>query len=289
MTSSPDSTEPVGVVLARWRRRRKLTGQALADQVGMSQAKISRLETGSVSAEPGDVRLLAEALDIPAAEVRRLVDLAEHVGNQLTDWTPAGPGTAVSQDEIGRMESSTRELRVFQPAVIPGLLQTSEYARGILAAINSTVDDGPLSAVAVSKAVSARMQRNQVLDFPDHEFHFLIIEQVLRNRVCKPADMIAQIDRMREVATFPNVHLRIVTDDTDLPVAPFHGFVTGDERWVSIDLFNTNLTSKGRKTVRTYRRVFESLERVAQADVGDLLDRYQDRYVRMLMPNSVAG
>lgn len=293
MTDSPDSAgrpvEPVGAILARWRKRRKLTGQTLGDRVGMSQAKISRLETGAVAAEPGDVRLLAEALEMPPVEVERVVGLAEHADNQLTEWTSAGHDLAARQREYGRMEATAKELRVLQPTVIPGLLQTSEYARAVLADLTDEPDDARLADSAVSEAVNARMQRNQILYSPGREFHFLITEQVLRNQVCKPAEMHAQIDRMREVAAYPNVHLRIITDDALLPIAPYHGFVVADDRWVSVDLFSASLKSSGRKTVRAYRRTFEALERVALSDIGDLLDRYQARYVQLLLPNSVAS
>lgn len=293
MTGSPESAdrpvEPVGTILARWRKRRKLTGQALADRVGMSQAKISRLETGAVAAEPSDVRLLAEALELPAAEVEHVVELAEHADNQLTEWTSAGHDLAARQHEYGRMEAAAKELRVLQPAVVPGLLQTSEYARALLADPKDEAEDARLADSAVSEAVNARMKRNQILYAPDREFHFLITEQVLRNQVCSPAEMIGQIDRIRRVATHPNVHLGIVPDDAPLPVAPYHGFVVADDRWVSVDLFHASLKSSGRQTVRAYRRTFEALERVALTEVDALLDRYQARYVRLLVPNSVAS
>jgi hypothetical protein len=255
----------------------------------MSQAKISRLETGAVAAEPADVRLLAEALDLPPGEVDRVVGLAEHADNQLLEWTSAGRDLADRQREYGRMESTAKDLWTFQPTVIPGLMQTSEYARALMADLEDEVDDAPLADSAVSEAVNARMQRNQILHAPHREFHFLITEQVLRNQVCQPAEMIVQIDRMREVAAYPNVHLRIVTDDALLPIAPYHGFVVADDRWVSVDLFNVSLRSNGRKTVRSYRRVFEALEGVAMTDFGNLLDRYQTQYARMLLPNSVAS
>ncbi len=295
MTDSPDSagrpSEPVGVILARWRKRKKLTGQELGDRVGMSQAKISRLETGAVAAEPGDVRLLAEEIGMPPAEVERVVDLAEHTDYQLTDWISPQRDLAILQREIARIEAAVKELRVLQPVVIPGLLQTSEYARAIMSDLKDELDDARVidSAVAVADAVNARMQRNQILLLPDREFHFLITEQVLRNLICKPADMIAQIDRMREVAAYPNVHLRILVDGTKLPIAPYHGFEIGDDRWVTVDLFSASLKSNGRKTVRAHRRVFDALERVAVTDFDDLLKRYQEHYARMLLPNSVAG
>ncbi|WP_255689207.1 helix-turn-helix transcriptional regulator [Actinoplanes sp. DH11] len=288
---SPDSgdrpAEPVGAILFRWRKRRKLTGQQLGDRVGMSQAKISRLETGAVAAEPSDVRLLAEALDMPAAEAERVIELAEHADDRLTDWVSAGRDQADRQREYGRAEAAAKELRILQPAVIPGLLQTSEYARAILSA-HEQGDDSRRADSAVTEAVIARMQRNQILHSRDRDFHFLITEQVLRNQVCHPAEMISQLDRMRQVATFPNVHLGIIADDTQLPIAPYHGFVVADDRWVSVDLFTASLRSSGRKTVRAYRRMFESLEAVAHTEIDALLDRYQAHYARMLLPNPVS-
>ncbi|BFU45437.1 helix-turn-helix domain-containing protein [Krasilnikovia sp. MM14-A1004] len=296
MQDSPDlrpdrPIEPVGAILARWRKRQKLTGQVLGDRVGMSQAKISRLENGVVAAEPGDVRLLAEALGMPQAEVERVVELAEHADNRLTDWTWAQQGLATAQSEMGRIETAAKDLRVFQPAVVPGLLQTSEYARAIMTELKEELDDARLvdSAVMVSEAVTARMKRSEILALPDREFRFLITEQVLRNRVCRPADMIAQIERMRELAARPNVYLLIIPDHAPLPLAPFHGFYVADNRWVSVDLFNTSVMSKGHRTVRIYRRAFDALERVALTDAVDLLDHYQARYVRMMLQNSVAS
>lgn len=295
MPDSPEPAdqpvEPVGAILARWRKRRRLTGQALGERVGMSQAKISRLETGAVSAEPADVRLLAEELGMPAAEVDRVVELAEQADYQLTDWTSAQHDLAASQREFSRIEAAAKELRVFQPTVVPGLLQTSEYARSIMSSVKDEVADARLadSEIAVSDAVNARMQRNSVLLGRDREFHFLITEQVLRNRVCRPAEMVAQIDRMREVAAYPNVHLRIVMDETELPIAPYHGFVVADDRWVTVDLFNGSLKSGGREAIRAYRHVFDALEKAAQADVDDVFDRFANYWARMLLSKSGAG
>lgn len=295
MTDSPDSAdqpvESVGAILARWRKRKRLTGHALGDRVGMSQTKISRLETGAVTAEPGDVRLLAEELGMPPAEVERLVELAERADDRLTDWTSAQPGLADRQKEMGRIEESAKEHRVFQPTVVPGLMQTSEYARAVLSDLREELDDARIadSMGAVATAVNARMVRNQILLQPDQTFHFLITEQVLRNLVCTPADMIAQIDRMRAVAAYPNVQLRVIPDDAQLPVPPFHGFYLADNRVVTVDLFNASMKSSGRKTVHTYRRVFDALERAGLTDPDELLVGYQERYVRMLLPGSLAS
>src|SRR5690348_4989278 len=85
---------PVGLALARLRRNGGLTGQKLGQRVGMSQAKISKIETGAVVATPADVELLARALGASNIEVRRLVEQAEQVYNQMTDGRLGNGGLA---------------------------------------------------------------------------------------------------------------------------------------------------------------------------------------------------
>ena len=279
-----DADEPVGAALARWRKRKKMSGQELGDRVGMSQPKVSRLETGASSPDPHDVRRIAEALDLPSSEIERLVGLADRSSNQFIDWHSIEPGLVHRQHSIRTLEWSAREMRVFQPAVLPGLLQTSEYARAILTGVRLQLADDQIadSALAVAEAVTARLQRSQGLNDPRRHFQFLITEAALAHQVCRPADMLAQISRVHEVAAQPNVSIRIIPNDADWPIAPFHGFVLIEDRHVVIDLFNTALLSKGRRTTRHYRRVFDALDSVATDDIGPLLDAYQQRYIRRL-------
>nr|WP_296071924.1 helix-turn-helix transcriptional regulator [uncultured Actinoplanes sp.] len=288
MTDSPDfpadAEEPVGVALARWRRRKKIPGQTLGNTVGMSQAKISRLETGAVSPDPGDVRLLANALGLPPEEVERLVELADHTTNQLIDWRPTQLGLANRQRDVRQLEASTRELRIFQPAVVVGLLQTSEYARALMMSLQTELNDDRIanSTEVVADAVAARMQRNQILEQPGRSFHFVMAEAVLANQVGRPEEMLTQIARIQDVAERGNVQVHFVPLDGKWKIAPYHGFVVMDDRCVLVDLFNTSLMSRGRRTVRHYRRVFDALEESGTAEIHDILDKYRRIYARRL-------
>src|SRR5687767_9161149 len=71
--SSPDTdTEPVGAALARLRRDKGLSGRQLGDLVGLSQASVSRIETGATAPDPALIGRLAAALDAPPDVVRSL-------------------------------------------------------------------------------------------------------------------------------------------------------------------------------------------------------------------------
>lgn len=127
---SEDSTESLdpndhialGPAIARLRRRARLTGQQLGQAVGMSQAKISRIENGVSAVDPHDVPRLAQALNASADETRRLLEMAESGHDRMTDWRPTQLGAADRQREFAQLEATTREFRVLQSAVVVGLL-----------------------------------------------------------------------------------------------------------------------------------------------------------------------
>jgi transcriptional regulator with XRE-family HTH domain len=287
MTDSPPPSAEVpgdvtfGAALLILRRRAGLTGRELADRAGTSQARISRLEHGA-TVDPRDIPALGRELGLDEEGIQRLVELAEaeQGQDQTADWRPTPFGAAPRQHEFGQLESTAHDFRVFQPTVVVGLLQTSEYARSILSQFQSLtsarIADSP---VDVSEAVSARIQRHGVLAEKNRQFRFVMSEAVLSNRFCRAADMLAQIDRIREVAEAENVTIGFVPPDAPWTIPPYHGFELLDEKQVLIDLVNTTLVSRERADIRLYREVFELAEKLSTTDVNPILDRYFDFYL----------
>jgi transcriptional regulator with XRE-family HTH domain len=273
---------PVGEVLARLRRAAKVTGQRLGELVDMSQAKISRIETGAVAADPADVHKIAAALGLSPADQNRLLEKAAHSRDHITDWQPVQSNVVDRQVEFARIEGETRVFRVFQPTVVVGLLQTSEYARAILSRFQlELIAGGRADEGVVFEAVSARVRRHEVLADRRKQFHFVMTETVLNNRVCRPSDMLAQIDRLREVSQQENVTLSIIPSDADLSIPTYHGFELLDDRCVMVDLYNTTIVSRGRADTSIYRQVFDNLQSVGTTDIGGLLDKYFELYLEL--------
>lgn len=275
-----DSLEPPGAAIARMRHEARLTGQQLGRMVQMSQAKISRIETGQTSASPDDVARLARTLGASRDVVDRLIAQAEHAQNRMTDWRQATGAVGGIQSEVARTEARTREFRVFQPSVVVGLAQTSEYARAVLSSIDVVYGRRQREgrATSVAEAVSARVRRQEALMEPDRQFHFTMGESALSSRVAEPIHMLAQIERLRQIAEQDNTSLKIIPADAVLPLPLIHGFELLDDSCVVIDAFNTAMMSRGPEDVTSYRQVFDTLEAVATADVGPLLDKYRRRY-----------
>ncbi len=280
---------PVGPELAKLRRQRGLTGQQLGDLVGMSQAKVSKIEVGSSVPSLQDVELIARALGASDDRVTALLERAAGAHDELIDLHATSRRITAAQRQLAGFENNARVTRVFQPAVVPGLLQTTEYARAVLtdyAELYADAVGGPGTSdeQVVPPAITARIARQEVLYNRKKKFFFLMMETVLLNRVCGPGAMLAQLDRIRDVSAYPNVMIGIVSTSTQLAYPPLHGFQLLDEKNVVIDLANTAVVSPGVQVLRIYRQVFEYFFEQASTDIGPILDRYSGVYASQAGP-----
>jgi transcriptional regulator with XRE-family HTH domain len=282
---APDQHDgSLGARLAELRRARNLTGRQLGKLVGMSQPKISRLENDVAPADSTDVERIARALDAPDDVVVALIELAEQSHDRMTDWRPMGASLAHRQRDAGQIEANVRVMRIFQPLVIPGLLQSSDYARAVLTPFQHLIFQTSEAAarLAVPEAVSARITRQEALADPTRTFHFLIMEEVLTDNVCGPEYMPAQIERLREVAKQENVTIGVIPRGERLAPPPLNGFTLADDDLVTVDLLNTALTSHGRVDTAVYRQIFDEYAEKATADIDPLLDRHLEQHLRTL-------
>jgi uncharacterized protein DUF5753/helix-turn-helix protein len=282
---SPDPDEPIGAVIARMRRAKGLTGGDLGRLAGMSQPKVSRIENGKGNPDPEDIGRLALALGADEDLARQLVEQAERSQNRMSDWRPSPIGVAGTQQTVGMAEATVVTLRCFDPTLVPGLLQTSEYARSLLTTFQKYwVPDRPQNAAsAVLEAVSARVRRQEVLSDATKTFQFVLYEAVLQNQVCSPDDMLGQVRRLRELRRlYDNVSIRIVPAEARPAIPAMHGFELFDENLVMVDLLNTTLSSQGRADTRLYRDMFDVFEAESVLDIDPILDKYHRHYAEQL-------
>jgi transcriptional regulator with XRE-family HTH domain len=276
--------DPVGNVLRRMRKARRMSGRALAAAVGMSQSTISRIERDIGSPDPDEIRKIAQALGADDHQVQDLIRQAQRSYGRMTDWRPTFDSLAGRQKSVADRESEARIIHDFQPAVLPGLLQTSGYAKAVLRLFQPLIrlPVEALAEAAVLAAVSARVQRQLVLADRSKSFSFVITEGVLKDPPCTPAEMLAQIGHLREVAAdYGNVSLAVIPDGAPMAIPALHGFTLFDEDAVVVDIYNTGLLSRGRRDVEIYHQVFRmNLDRAVP--IEPLLDKYQAFYIDAL-------
>ncbi|MFC4064825.1 helix-turn-helix domain-containing protein [Actinoplanes subglobosus] len=281
---SSSETLSVGSLLRAHREELRLSGSALAARAGLTQSKVSRIETGQSSASPDDVRLLAEAMRLAPARVDELVRLAteSRAGHDMDQWRPESSSQLTrKQAELQEAEWAAREIRVFQPSIVPGLVQVSGYAEAVMRPWYDMPGGAGGMKSGLYGAVAARMQRQQILAAPGKTFHLIMTEATLSNRLGNPEDMVAQIRRIRETAEQDNVTIAIIPADAALIFPLSHSFELLDDTHVLIDLYTVSLTSEVVSDLQSYRHIFDILTAAATTDIKPILDRYADLYLEL--------
>ena len=234
------------------RRASGLSGDRLARRCGMSQSKVSRIETGRLLPSVVDVAQMLDALSVDADTREALLTLAQLANAEYEDIRASvRRGLHHRQKELAALEGNAQQVRFFLPALITGLLQTPEY---MAQAMNSPVD--PVSTDR-SRAIALKLERQAVLHDPAKRFEFLLTESAVRWQLCEPAVMALQLDRLVSLSHLASVRIGVVPQGVTVPDGPMSGFVVYDARLVTIELFTGQLVLRDPKDIDHYRALFD--------------------------------
>jgi len=192
----------LGVQLRTLRMERGLTVEQVAERLLCSPSKVSRMETGHRTATLRDVRDLSEIYGITDQAGReRLMTLAREARQQAW-WQSYG---LQYSDYVG-LEAEAVSVSDFQSSVVPGLLQTADYARA-----NHEGTMPRLSPDEIERLIEAKLTRQRLLSKPaPPAFATVLDEAVLHRLVGGPAVMRAQLDRLVEAASHPNITIQVI-------------------------------------------------------------------------------
>jgi hypothetical protein len=194
---------------AHLRRLREAQGVSREDagwEIRASESKISRMELGRVGFKERDVADLLTLYGVDDEEEReRLLALARgantpgwwhRFGDVLPNWF---------QSYLG-LEATATLIRSYEVQFVPGLLQTRDYARGVvLLGHDATRGD------EIERRVNLRMTRQQLLTRPDPPLFWAVVDEAaLRRPIGGPKVMRAQIEALIEATKLPNVRLQVV-------------------------------------------------------------------------------
>jgi transcriptional regulator with XRE-family HTH domain len=245
--------------LSRLRDLAGISGREMARRTGVSQPTMSRIGHGvAVPSVPVAQQWLDEcAADADTRE--RVLALVEAALGETRAWRDLLDEQEHLQDVARERNAAARLVRNFQPTVIPGLLQTAEYARRILAMGRT---DSPA-------ALAARLDRQQVLHEPGRRFEFLLAEQLLHWSP-GPGALTGQMDRLASLATLEQVALAIVPADAAVGVA-WHNFVIrepadGGPVYVTTELVHGAQEISDPESVGIYVALWERLWKASVVD-----------------------
>lgn len=190
---------------AELRRRREAAGvtiDGVAERLECSASKISRIETGHTSATPRDVRDMLEIYGVLGAECDELVQIAREA-RQKGWWHPYS--TVLTGAYVG-LEAAAQSVRAYEQQVVPGILQTEEYAKAMIKAARPDI-----TADEVDRRVRVRLGRQSLLNQDDPiELWVVLDEAVVSRPVGGDGVMRAQLERLVEASDLSNVTLQIL-------------------------------------------------------------------------------
>lgn len=211
--------ERLSAILRGLRQGARLTTYQLAEVLGWSQSKVTRIENGRTQATAADVDewALATGADEPAREELSQVTYA--AWTEARSWRASHrAGLAARQWEMAGMDQSATEIQHFQPSVIPGLLQAESYARRVMTFGDVTGKGG------IDAAVKARMKRQAILREPGRRFDYVLTEGALRWRPGPEAVMEEQLGHLLASSSLPSVSLSVIPFDREARTWYSQGF-----------------------------------------------------------------
>ncbi|MEV0232997.1 helix-turn-helix transcriptional regulator [Nonomuraea sp. NPDC050786] len=263
MTSFQQARVDLGSQLRQLREAAQLSGKELAERLRWQPSKVSRLENARQTATEDDVVVWAQAVRASPDTTDELIRQAIALLERHDDWKQRHRGgLAALQEDIRDLEARTKLFRVFEPGIVVGLLQTSEYARHVFRKVRRLYS----AADQIDAAVRVRMQRQEILYDRTRTFRFVVTEAALRTALAPPEVMRGQLDRLLAVSTLPNVEFGVIPFDCELPSSPINGFWIYNEAMVSVATMTKDLVLRDPDDIAFYVRAFDDYAKVAQLD-----------------------
>jgi transcriptional regulator with XRE-family HTH domain len=251
----------VGAELRRLRLQAQLSGEYVANAFGWAQSKVSRMETGRTAFTVKDVAGLLALYGV-ADDVRAelLGATAEDTGEGA--WIVRAGGFPRRQGSISQLESAARRIMHYQPVVLPGLLQTYDYALAVITAAGASNPE----AIA-----DARMTRQEMLTATNAPKYEVVLDARALLLGVADADLIrAQLRSLaKKTTTLPVLNLRIIPLGTTVSAFSTVGFTLYDFRepvsppvaWVESPTGDVYFSA--REDTDRYSELFTKLQSVA--------------------------
>ncbi|MER8223051.1 helix-turn-helix transcriptional regulator [Streptomyces sp. NPDC094143] len=255
----------LGAELRALRAAAGLTSGEAARLVGWHQSKVSRIETGTSGVKPADVRLLLDAYDVADTQLRELLTMlagSDDSGGRQHWWHAYRGVLPPTYRDFISLESQAGTMRTLETTVVPGLLQTPEYARAVTRAAVEGLPEDRLDTL-----VEVRLARQDVLRAdPPLELSAVLDEAVLRREVGGPGVMARQLERLVQAARLPQVRLQVLPFAAGAHIGVTGPFVifsfssTSDLDVVVLDHLTSSLYLERKEDLQAYTEAFNALQ-----------------------------
>jgi transcriptional regulator with XRE-family HTH domain len=252
----------IGVELNRHRESAGMKLSEVAEQTGMSRAKVGHLETGFQQQSQDDIATLLKLYRAEPRDLDRLTALTTNA-DETTWWAPWAKVLPDWLKTFVGLEGLAEAEFIFEPMAFPGLLQTADYATAITAETPRVRPDHG------ERVVNFRLARANRLTDPNRplRLHAVIGEAALRLAVGTPEIRHAQLAHVIEMAKLPNVTIQVIRPEDGFHTAMSGRFFMLDfeqaQPIVFSELHDGGVYIQDQEQVRSYKLSSENLQRVA--------------------------
>lgn len=266
----PPNRARLGARLRALRALRFRSGSEFARALGWQQTKVSKIERGVQLPQSSELERWVQETGADPSVLAELTNLLAAARLEYRSWRDAWQtpgGIAASQNEIAELDFRATRIWEYQPAMVPGLVQTVAYAREVL-----SVAGGPrligAEAHQIEERIAAQMRRQQVLYTPGKTIQLVMGEAALRTRFGERAILLGQLDRLVSLAQLPNVDIAVLRFDAPSPVLPLSGFAINDAQVVWVETLTGEQRLDSPEEVAAYVAAFEAALTSATRGVG---------------------
>ncbi|MBB5956491.1 transcriptional regulator with XRE-family HTH domain [Saccharothrix tamanrassetensis] len=211
----------LAITLRKLRRATGMTGADVAKAVDMSGSKLSRVESADSGIYLDDVEKLLDFYGVTKKQRVYLLDLARHAEQRgllrINNANLPGADWQTWAD----FEEEANGLLFYEPMMIPGLLQTTEYANAIIKATGHH-----LTADEIEALVASRKARQGMLSRSDPlRLHAIIEQSAIERRFGGPGAHARQVRHLLDTAELPNVTVQVLPADAEVHSAMTGAFV----------------------------------------------------------------
>jgi len=205
--------QEVGRRIRLARQEAELTLSEAAERLDLTRSALSRLENGATMVTVHVVRSMMDVYDVRLDDILDMIRQAKAPGW----WRKYG----LSDRAFVALETGASRISNYELALVPGLLQTADYARALFrSSVNSLTEDGIANWLAV------RLTRQERLTDDEHPISLdaVVHEMALRQPVGGSAVMRAQLQHLALINELPTVTLRLLPADLACTEAYYGGF-----------------------------------------------------------------
>lgn len=264
VTSGTPKARALGIRLREAREATGLGVRELARRLDMSHATISNYEHGKRSPQVEDIASILAALGVTGQQRTDLLELAKHA--DTTHWISVQSGDRDRQmTALLDFERRATAIVDVAPLVIPGLLQTSAYARAIMTSAE-------VPPAEIETRVMVRVGRRDVIMRRNPAtLHALIDETVIRRAIGGHDAQVEQLQHLLDVGAQPNVSLQVIpaaagwNPSLDGPFVIIESAEGGEPSVVHLENQRSGLFFHETDVVESYRSAVERIRKMAMS------------------------